>query len=193
MSGKILDVAESLFLAQGFERTSIDQIATTARVAKRTLYARFADKEAVFDAVVKRRIDNNLLEIDSLDLQGLKLEDKLLKLAYLLLEHILQPQAIELDRAITAEAVRFPNLARLYREHAAPRYIGYIARVLISSSEYYSSEQGDAQRDGSNFLVLIVLPLLRTALFSTPDQVRRELEGGVIEDRVRFFMNGIRP
>ncbi|XUY30076.1 TetR/AcrR family transcriptional regulator (plasmid) [Agrobacterium sp. rho-8.1] len=193
LSGKILDVAETLFLAQGFERTSIDQIATTAHVAKRTLYARFADKDAVFDAVVKRRIDHNLLEIDSLDLQGLKLEDKLLKLAHLLLEHVLQPEAIELDRAITAEAVRFPNLARLYREHAAPRYVGYIAQVLISSAEYGSGEQGDAQRDGSNFLVLIVLPLLRTALFSTSDQVRSEIEGGVIEDRVRFFIKGIRP
>ncbi|WP_309510223.1 TetR/AcrR family transcriptional regulator C-terminal domain-containing protein [Agrobacterium tumefaciens] len=80
------------------------------------------DKEALFDAVIKRRIDHNLLEIGGLDLHGLKLEDKLLRLAYLLLEHVLQPEAIELDRAITAEAVRFPNLARLYREHAAPRY-----------------------------------------------------------------------
>ncbi|KAA3509132.1 TetR/AcrR family transcriptional regulator (plasmid) [Agrobacterium rosae] len=193
LSGKILDVAQSLFLAQGFERTSIDRIANTAHVAKRTLYARFADKEAIFDAVIKRRIDQNLLEIDSLELQGFTLEDKLMKLAHLLLEHVLQPEALELDRAITAEAVRFPNLARLYREHAAPRYMEYVARMLISSPGYYSGERQQADRDANNFLVLMVLPLLRTALFSTPDQVRRELEGGIIEDRIRFFMNGIRP
>lgn len=193
LAGKILDVAQSLFLTQGFGRTSIDQIASTAHVAKRTLYARFSDKEAIFDAVIKRRIDQNLLEIDGLELHGLKLEDKLLKLAYLLLEHVLQPEAIELDRAITAEAVRFPNLARLYREHAAPRYMEYVAQMLISSPDCYSGERQQADRDANNFLVLMVLPLLRTALFSTPDQVRRELEGGIIEDRIRFFMKGIRP
>ncbi|NTA83989.1 TetR/AcrR family transcriptional regulator [Agrobacterium tumefaciens] len=188
-----MDIAQSLFLNQGFERTLIDQIANAAHVAKRTFYARFADKGALFDAVIKRRIDQNLLEIDSLDLQGPKLEDKLLKLAYLLLEHVLQPEAIELDRAITAEAVRFPNLTRLYREHAGPRYVGYVAKVLLSSPESYAGELQQVERDTNNLLVLLVLPLLRTALFSTPEHVRKELEGGVIEDRIRFFMKGIRP
>ncbi|WP_194288275.1 TetR/AcrR family transcriptional regulator C-terminal domain-containing protein [Agrobacterium tumefaciens] len=169
------------------------KIATTAHVAKRTFYARFADKEAVFDAVIKRRIDHNLLKIDGLDLQRLKLEDKLLKLANLLLEHVLQPEAIELDRIITAEAVRFPNLARLYREHAAPRHIGYAAKVLLSSPESYTNELQQAEQDANNFLVLLVLPLLRTALFSTPEHIRHELAGGIIEDRIRFFMKGIRP
>ncbi|MGV1936411.1 MULTISPECIES: TetR/AcrR family transcriptional regulator C-terminal domain-containing protein [unclassified Agrobacterium] len=160
---------------------------------KAELYARFVDKEALFDAVIKRRIDHNLLEIGGLDLHGLKLEDKLLRLAYVLLEHVLQPEAIELDRAITAEAVRFPNLARLYREHAAPRYIGYVAQMLMSSPEHYAGELRQAEQDANNFLALLVLPLLRTALFSTPEHVRIELAGGIIEDRVRFFMKGIQP
>ncbi|MGV2086040.1 MULTISPECIES: hypothetical protein [unclassified Rhizobium] len=40
----------------------------------------------------------------------MKLEDNLLRLAYLLFEHASETEAIELDRAIIAEAIRFPNL-----------------------------------------------------------------------------------
>lgn len=190
LSSKILDAAQTLFLAQGFERTSIDQIATAAHVAKRTLYSRFDGKVGVFDAVIKRRIDTNLLEIGVLDVDNLDLEEKLRRLAYVLLDHILDREAIELDRAITAEAARFPNLARLYREHAAPRYTQFIATMLQSSSQYSrSSDQAD--RDAHTFLILLVLPLLRLALFSTAEQVQAELDGGVIEDRLQFFMKGI--
>lgn len=192
LSSRILDVAQSLFLSQGFERTSIDQIANTAHIAKRTLYARFDGKDKVFDAVIQRRIDRNLLKLDMLDLEGMPLVGKLTRLAHMLLDHVLDPEAIELDRAIIAEAVRFPNLARLYREHAGPRYIAYVVQILMSSPETYTRSPQQAERDANNFLILILLPLLRMALFSTTEQVRIELKGGIIEDRISFFMKGIR-
>jgi AcrR family transcriptional regulator len=51
---RILDAATVLFSSYGFRRTSMDALAREAQVAKPTLYAYFADKEAVFIAVVDR-------------------------------------------------------------------------------------------------------------------------------------------
>jgi len=48
---RIITAATSLFSRYGFRRTSVDLIATEAGVAKPTIYAHFADKEAVFLAV----------------------------------------------------------------------------------------------------------------------------------------------
>jgi TetR/AcrR family transcriptional repressor of mexJK operon len=42
LGDKILETAKELFFSQGYERTTIDQIATAAHVAKRTVYSRFA-------------------------------------------------------------------------------------------------------------------------------------------------------
>ena len=48
---RILDAATSLFGRYGYRRTSVDLLAAEAGIAKPTLYAYFADKEAVFRAV----------------------------------------------------------------------------------------------------------------------------------------------
>jgi AcrR family transcriptional regulator len=54
----ILRAATTLFSRYGFRRASIDLIATEARVAKPTVYAHFADKDALFVAVCERLLDS---------------------------------------------------------------------------------------------------------------------------------------
>jgi AcrR family transcriptional regulator len=53
---RILAAAQRVFLDQGFEGASIDEIAAVARAGKPTIYARHASKEALFTAVVLRDI-----------------------------------------------------------------------------------------------------------------------------------------
>jgi len=50
----ILDAAEALFIAEGYERTSVDAIAARAGVSKRTVYDHYTDKETVFLRVLER-------------------------------------------------------------------------------------------------------------------------------------------
>lgn len=50
----ILDTAAHAFLETGFERTSMDAIATRAATSKRSLYAHFPTKDTLFLAVVER-------------------------------------------------------------------------------------------------------------------------------------------
>jgi AcrR family transcriptional regulator len=52
----ILDAAEELILKHGLRGTSMEAIARQAGIAKPTLYAYFADKPAVFAALVDRLI-----------------------------------------------------------------------------------------------------------------------------------------
>ena len=52
-SDLILSAARKEFLAHGFRRTSIEEIARTAGIAKGTVYLYFNSKEEVFHAVLK--------------------------------------------------------------------------------------------------------------------------------------------
>ena len=54
---RIVAAATSLFNRYGFKRTSVDQLAAEAGVAKPTIYAYFDDKEAIFRAVVEAVCD----------------------------------------------------------------------------------------------------------------------------------------
>lgn len=51
---KIIDAAEKLFFTKGFERTTMDDIATEARFSKRTVYAYFTSKEQLHFEVMIR-------------------------------------------------------------------------------------------------------------------------------------------
>jgi TetR/AcrR family transcriptional repressor of mexJK operon len=50
----VLDAAEWLFVADGYEPTSVDAIAARAQVSKRTVYDYFGDKRTLFERVLAR-------------------------------------------------------------------------------------------------------------------------------------------
>ncbi|GAA2847838.1 transcriptional regulator [Actinoplanes cyaneus] len=53
----VLDAAQALFLAEGYEGTTVDAIAARAQVSKRTVYDHFGDKETIFLRVLQRVTD----------------------------------------------------------------------------------------------------------------------------------------
>lgn len=54
---RVIEVAEQLFLEQGFERTSVEAVAKASGVSKVTIYAYFPTKKALFEATIGKRID----------------------------------------------------------------------------------------------------------------------------------------
>ncbi len=62
---RIVDAATGLFSRYGFKRTSVDLLAAEAGVAKPTVYAYFADKDAIFQAVVASVCDELLASAEA--------------------------------------------------------------------------------------------------------------------------------
>lgn len=56
ISESILEAATELFLAEGFERTSMEAVTARAGVSKNSLYKRFPDKASLLRAVIQRRV-----------------------------------------------------------------------------------------------------------------------------------------
>jgi TetR/AcrR family transcriptional repressor of mexJK operon len=107
----ILEVATQLFLNEGYGSTTIEAVAMRAGISKRTFYDRFDDKAILFAAVVHRIIEQIRPPPEVPLLAGATLPIMLQRLASLILRAALSPQAIALHRLVTAESVRFPELA----------------------------------------------------------------------------------
>jgi len=52
--GEILDAAEKLFAAKGYEASTINDILDAVQIAKGTFYYHFKSKEDVLDALIER-------------------------------------------------------------------------------------------------------------------------------------------
>ena len=61
----ILRAAKELFRKYGYHKTSVNEIAKKARIAKATIYKYFDSKEQVLDAILMDYLDVNLHEIIS--------------------------------------------------------------------------------------------------------------------------------
>ncbi len=107
---EILDAAVELFVDRGFQGVALDDVATRARVTKRTIYAYFGDRAEIFVAAVER------LRRRTLDLAGGP-DDSLEQLAVRIVQALHSDEGIGLHRLMITEAYAFDDLAaRFYRD-----------------------------------------------------------------------------
>lgn len=189
---RILEVATELFLTEGYGSTSIEAVAGQAGISKRTFYHRFEDKAALFAAVVHRIIQQIRPPPGVPLLEGATLQEILRRLAGLILRAALTPEAIALHRLVTAESVRFPNLARaVYDEGWSQEATALIGDLL--SRELRDPRMSVERRSfaATQFLHMVVaLPQRRRMGLGAP-MTAGELDAWA-EDAVNLFLNGYR-
>lgn len=114
---RLLDAATVLFTRTGYARTSMEAIAKQAGASSKTVYSRFANKEEVLRAVVKRLFDRGLSAESSLENATAASDDPrsfLMELGRNLADLSKAPATAGLNRLIMAEAFQVPELARLF-------------------------------------------------------------------------------
>lgn len=188
----ILDVASDLFLTQGYGVTSIEAIARRAGISKRTFYSRFKDKAELFGAVVHRIVERLRPAGDATLFDGASLEEILVRLARLILDAALSPQALALHRVILAEATRFPDLAAVVTERGGSREaVTRIAALLERDARAGHGVPENAPFAAAQFLQMVIgLPQRRALGLGTP-MTAPELDAWA-RDTVALFLEGCR-
>jgi TetR/AcrR family transcriptional regulator, mexJK operon transcriptional repressor len=110
----ILAAAERNFLASGFGAVSMDMIARDAGVSKATVYAHFAGKEELFEAVIERECERYFASFSAGELDPGDVRGSLTVLGRRFLDLVLSDDAIALYRIILAEVTRFPVLGEVF-------------------------------------------------------------------------------
>ena len=109
---QILQGAEKVFLASGYEGASMSQIAREAGVSKGTLYNHFDGKASLFSAFFEERSKTKLAPIEAISREdGQDVHTVLRRLTESAIKMMLNPTSMDLYRIIIGEAGKFPNLA----------------------------------------------------------------------------------
>lgn len=118
---QILAGALRVFLASGYNDTSMDRVAKEAGVSKQTIYSYFEGKEQLFRQLVEH-LTATLFPADvSLPFAELEPPAFLQKLAWIFFERIDRWEYQAFFRLVMAESARFPELVQIYvREAVEP-------------------------------------------------------------------------
>ncbi len=186
----LLDCAARMFLDQGFDEVSIEEIARRAGVAKRFIYARYKGKEELFVAAIERLFAEKLEALHEFETPLEDPEQGLFAYASHMLELAVQPDALAANRLFLTAAPRFPDLARLFVERNRRRNLASLRGLLQAYEERGAISTGDAQALAEDFLMLTTGVPQRLALLGlreTPEEEQRRLR-----QAVRLFLDGCR-
>ena len=192
LADRILDAATDLFFARGYGATSIEAVAQRARISKRTFYHRFADKPALFGAVLHRIVEGLRPPPAIPIVAGADVSEILRRLAALIVHAAVTPQALALHRLIVGESARFPKLAAaVTNEGATQEAIELIADVLAREAQAGTLALGDPALAAEQFLYLAMSVPQRRALGLGAPMTAVELDRWA-ESVVELFLEGCR-
>ncbi|MFK3740766.1 TetR/AcrR family transcriptional regulator [Massilia sp. TN1-12] len=159
---RILDAATTLFLRSGFDATSCDQVLALAGAGKATLYARYANKEALFSAVVRRMVEQDRMPATDVR-RDVPVRERLRAAGLELLQHALAAESIALKRVCIATAHRLPELATMVDRMERDRGTARVAHAL-AGPEPDPGKAELAAAVAARFIDMVVVPQQMHAL-----------------------------
>jgi AcrR family transcriptional regulator len=125
----IIDAALVEFSAKGFAAARLEDIAAQAGVGKGTIYLYFADKEQLFQELIRTSIVPILGQLGPPG-PGASAREMLERFAEMFIEQVYQTRRADIIRLVIAEGARFPSLAEFYYREVVSRGIGGMQLLL---------------------------------------------------------------
>lgn len=126
----ILAAALDEFSARGFVAARLEDVARRAGVAKGTIYLHFADKEALFQELVRTMLGPLVAGLDQLRAIDLPIRAVLERFAALFVSGIYETRRRDVVHLVISEGVRFPNLAEFYYREVVERGMATMRALL---------------------------------------------------------------
>ena len=188
---ELLESAIDWFLESGYENTRVIDIADSLGMSKRTVYAYYKDKEALFIAAVDRLIERYNVPIETLQsVESDDLEATLRAVARIRIANVATPTGIKLQRILSAQSHRFPELINRSLLIIEPT-LKFLANLFRRLEAQGKVRVTDAEGMATAFLSLVVSGPTRMIVMGG------RIEQAEIEKRINFsvdlFLNGIRP
>ena len=152
----ILDAALEEFTARGYEGARLDDVAKRAGVAKGTIYLYFADKETLFQELVRSMVHpvlGTLEKVREVDVPARVLVEMLLTT---FVREVYGTRRKDLVRLIMSEGPRFPAIAEFYYREVIAHVLAILRPILKRAAA-----RGELPNDAlMQFPQLIVAPML---------------------------------
>lgn len=173
-SGDVIrDAAAALFLENGYQGTSMDDIAAAARISKQTIYTHFADKEALFRDLVlgnASRVDEFAQNLVRAVRDAPDVRTALRDLGRQYIRIVTRPDVLRLRRLVIAESGRFPDISRAYYEQVPERMYVALADLMRELSGRGALRLDDPEQTSRQFAWLVLgVPMDRGMFLGADD------------------------
>jgi AcrR family transcriptional regulator len=158
----ILEAALEEFSARGYAATRLDDVAKRADVAKGTIYLHFADKEALFQDLLRSMLSPVIGGIAAAPDLKLPMRAIAERVIATFVQEIYNTRRRDVVRLMLTEGHRFPALAEFYYREVLSKALGSVRAVLARAAE-----PGNARHAALvQFPQLLVAPGLVAVLWS---------------------------
>ena len=184
---RVIEVAEQLFLDQGFERTSVEAVAKASGVSKMTIYSYFPTKKALFEATIGRRIDHAFDFQSDVGLPPADPRKALTLLGRHFLALIRAEDVIRKQRVLFAEAGVQPDACSAFFSQGPLNIVARVRDFLDSAVAVGSLQVHDTEAGADQFLSLFLGAAHIKAMLGLGKPAPEEDEG-LLERNVTMFM-----
>jgi AcrR family transcriptional regulator len=188
---QILDGARKVFMDLGFDGASMGEIARSAGVSKGTLYVYFADKNALFEAIVEEEaLEKGQVEFNLSP--GRDATTTLLEFGKAYIAMQCRPGGGSAIRTVMAIAERMPDVGRRYYERVLESLIDRLAAYLEARVKEGELAIDECQLAASQFMLMCQATLFLPFIFQAAPPPSPERIAQVIESATRMFLAGYR-
>ena len=184
---QVLDGARRVFLADGFDGASMNDIARVAGVSKGTLYVYFDSKVALFEALIredrKQQAERLVFPDGVADPR-----ERLSAFGRQLIALMTQPDMMALLRIVIAATGKFPMLGRAFYESGPLYGETRLAERLEVWREAGLLSFADGRVAARQFIDLCKSGLFSPCLFGAAEAISPEQIAATVEAAVEVFM-----
>ena len=126
----ILGAALEEFSSRGFEAARLDDVAKRAGVAKGTIYLHFADKETLFQELVRSMLTPLIGHFETLSAVDVPFSVLAERLVDVVSEELIASRRKDIIRLIISEGPRFPAIADFYYREVLSRVFAALQHIL---------------------------------------------------------------
>ncbi|MFI0396495.1 TetR/AcrR family transcriptional regulator [Paracoccus jiaweipingae] len=192
---QVLDGARTVFLRDGFEGASVDDIAREAGVSKATLYSYFPDKRLMFAEVFRAELQRESSMARGLVDIELPAAQVLPFIVQLIAAHLVGDFGVRAFRLSVAEAERFPALAAEYYETGPVLLRNMLCEYLTKAVGRGELQIDDLELAADQLIELSSASIHDRAMMLGPASVDEAHLRRTVDGAVRVFMAayGVRP
>jgi AcrR family transcriptional regulator len=184
---QILDGARKVFMALGFDGASMGEIARAAQVSKGTLYVYFADKCALFEAILEEEALQHGQVVFNFD-PARDAETTLKEFGRAYIHLLCRPGGGSAIRTVMAIAERMPDVGRRYYARVLDKTINRLSEYLRVHVARGDLEIDNCDLAASQFMELCKASLFLPFVFQAAPAPSEERMTEVIDSATRMFL-----
>jgi AcrR family transcriptional regulator len=189
---QIIQGAHAVFLAQGFDAASMNDIARAAAVSKGTLYVYFQNKEQLFQAICSQECTEHAEGTFEFHPEDRDVEATLARVGINFVKFLCRPEKASTARTVIAIAERMPEIGKSFYETGPAHGIALLASYLQDQVKAGVLTVDDCEIAAAQFIDSCQSTLFKPIMFNfgeppTPERIRH-----VVGIAVRTFLAAYR-